>query len=330
MIFRWAMRAALACSLLAAGCSSDPASSDATIATIDTMAATTPVTGPETAPVLPVTFTDDSGNEVTVDDVSRIIPVNGDLAEVVWALGLGDNVVATDISATYPAAADATAKIGYQRALVAETILTYEPTVILADDLAGPPEVLEQLRTTGIPVVIIDRTKTVDSPMAKVAAVAQALGVPTRGDALVETMRAEVDSALAASETAVAESGRPRVLALYLRGSTVQLTFGKGSGVDVFIDAAGGLDVGTEAGIVDTQQLSTEAIVAAQPEILLVTTTGLESVGGVDGLVAIPGIGETPAGKNRWVLAYEDQYLYGFGPRIGQLLTELVDGVPCT
>ena len=75
----------------------------------------------------------------------RIIPVNGDLAEVVYALGLGDQVVATDISATYPPAAAATPKIGYQRTLVAETILSYEPTVVLADDLAGPPEVLDQL-----------------------------------------------------------------------------------------------------------------------------------------------------------------------------------------
>lgn len=301
-----------------------------TTPTSDTVAATSPPdtsavdTTPEVAPVLPVTVVDDTGESITVTDASRIIPVNGDLAEVVWALGLGDNVVATDISATYPAAADATAKIGYQRALTAETILTYEPTVILADELAGPPEVLDQLRQTGIPIVIINRDRTVAGPTNKVQAVADALGVSNRGAALVATMQPEIDAALAHADRAVVTGGRPRVLALYLRGTSVQLAFGKGSGVDVFIDAAGGLDVGTETGIVDTQELSIEAIVAARPDYILVTTSGLESVGGIDALLAIPGIDQTPAAANRAVLAYEDQYLYGFGPRIGQLLEELV------
>src|SRR5688572_4481039 len=188
----------------ATGCSSSDAGADSSAAislpaiptsTTATVATTVPTTAsgpastspaPEAAPVLPATYTDSDGNDVTVTDVSRIIPVNGDLAEVVWALGLGDNVVATDISATYPAAADATPKIGYQRALTAETILSYEPTVILADDLAGPPEVLDQLRTTGIPVVIIKRLKNIEAPANKIAAVAAALGVPGRGAKLVE------------------------------------------------------------------------------------------------------------------------------------------------
>ena len=96
----------------------------------------------------------DAGGAPTAPDTAeRIIPVNGDLAEVVFALGLGGQVVATDISATYPPAANETPKIGYQRTLVAETILAFEPTVILADDLAGPAEVLDQLRDAGVRVV---------------------------------------------------------------------------------------------------------------------------------------------------------------------------------
>lgn len=279
---------------------------------------------PGVAPVLPVTVVDDTGESITITDVSRIIPVNGDLAEVVWTLGLGDNVVATDISATYPAAADASPKIGYQRALTAETILAYEPTVILADELAGPAEVLDQLRQTGIPVVIINRDRTVKGLTDRVIAIATALGVVDRGAALAATMQPEIDAALTEADAAVASTGRPRVLALYLRGPSVQLAFGKGSGVDVLIDAAGGLDVGTEVGIVDTQELSIEAIVAARPDYIIVTTSGLESIGGIDALLAIPGIDQTPAAATRAVLDYEDQYLYGFGPRVGQLLSDLV------
>ncbi len=254
----------------------------------------------------------------------RIVPVNGDLAEVVYALGLGDQVVATDISATYPAAAQQTPKIGYQRALVAETILAYDPTVVLADDNAGPPEVLQQLEAAGVRVVRFPKEETIDSPARKVREVAAALGVPARGEEVVATLDAQLTAAEQRADAAVAATGRPKVLALYLRGPNVQLTFGKGSGIDAVIAAAGGTDAGTEMGVVDNAELSIESIVKEAPDVLLVTTTGLESVGGIDALLATPGIDRTPAAVNRRVVAFEDQYLYGLGPRTGELVGELV------
>ena len=216
----------------------------------------------------------------------RIVPVNGDLAEVVYALGLGDDVVATDISATYPPEAQATPKIGYQRTLVAETILARDPSIVLADENAGPPEVLDQLEAAGVRVVRFPEQQTIDAPAEKVRAVAEALGVPARGEELVATLDAELADAEERAAAAVAATGRPKVLALYLRGSSVQLAFGKGSGVDAVIAAAGGIDAGTEMGVVDNAELSMESIVEAAPDVLLVTTTGLASVGGVDGLLA--------------------------------------------
>jgi iron complex transport system substrate-binding protein len=291
---------------------------------------TTTVPLPEESPVLPVSLTDSTGTAVTIESVERIVPVDGDLAEVVFALGLGDNVVATDLSATYPPEVDRVPDIGYQRALNAEPIASVEPTVVLATDLAGPPEALEQLRALGIDVVVIEREFTLDGPARKVMAVAEALGVPERGRALVATMQSEIDAAVAAA-AGVAE--RPRVLVLYLRGELTQLIFGSGTGVDVTVAAAGAVDVAAELGVEDTRPLSAEAIVAAAPDVFVVTTRGLASVGGIEGFLALPGIAETPAGRSGSVLAYEDQYLLGLGPRYGQLLVELtadLHGTPDT
>lgn len=134
-------------------------------------------------------------------DVRRIVPVNGDLAEVVWALGLGSQVVATDISATFPPEADHSPKVGYQRALVAETVLAFEPTIVLADDNAGPPAALEQLEGTGVTVTRIPRSHTLDEPVAKVRAVAEALGVD--GAALAERVQASIDDAVAGATAPV-------------------------------------------------------------------------------------------------------------------------------
>ena len=129
------------------------------------------------APVALVTLVAACGgsSEAQVDAVERIVPVDGDLAEIVFALGLGDQVVATDLSATYPPEADALPQIGYQRALTAEPIAAVDPTMVLATDLAGPPETLDQLRELGIPVVVIERQLTLDGPAAKIRAVAETL-----------------------------------------------------------------------------------------------------------------------------------------------------------
>ncbi|HEV7762964.1 MAG TPA: ABC transporter substrate-binding protein [Acidimicrobiales bacterium] len=307
------------------GRGADPAAEAASATTVGTVAPEG--AEPEAAPVLPVTVTGADGVEVTVDDASRIIPVNGDIAEVVFALGLGDDVVATDLSATYPPEADALPEIGYQRTLLAEQILGLEPTVVVANTDAGPPEVLDQLRDAHVPVVVVDYPHDLTGPAAKIRLVAQALGVPARGEALAR----EVDATLAtatdqATERVEAAGGEPlRAAFLYLRGTNVQQVGGRGSGVDALLEAAGVVDVGVELGVDEFQPLTDESLLEAAPDVLVVTTTGLESVGGIDGLVEVPAVAGTPAGRDRRVVALDDQLLLGLGPRAGDALQELVD-----
>lgn len=272
------------------------------------------------APALPVTITDKDGRQVTVSDVSRIIPLNGDITEVIWALGLGDNVVATDASATYPEAAKALPKIGYQRQLAAEGILSLRPTVVIGNENAGPPAVIEQLRAAGVPVVILTNAATPEGALTKIRSVGAALGVPDRAEQLAAKTQSEIEAAEALASKASTE---PSVLFLYLRGSATQQIGGQGTAADALIAAAGGLDAGTRAGIQGFKPLTPEALVTAQPDVLLLLTAGLESVGGIDGLLALPGIAQTPAGKNKRVVHFEDQYLLGMGPRVGQAMMEL-------
>lgn len=271
-------------------------------------------------PALPIEVVDATGHTVRIDSTERIVPLDGDLAEIVFALGLGDQVVATDISATFPPAAAALPDIGYQRALSAEPIAAVEPTVVLATDLAGPPETLASLRDLGIPVVIIERHHGLDGPADKIQAVADALGVSAVGADLATTVTAEITTVI---DEATSEEVGPRVAVLYLRGNNTQLLLGSDALINAVLSGIGAVNVGAELGIRDHRQITAEALLVAAPDVFLVTTTGLESVGGVDGLLAIPGIAQTPAGSEGHVLAYEDQYLLGGGPRTGQLATEL-------
>jgi iron complex transport system substrate-binding protein len=260
-----------------------------------------------------------SGTTTTAADTSRLVVLNGDLAEIAFALGLGDRVVATDSSATFPPAAVALPKIGYQRSLSAEGIIAQRPSLVLGSNDAGPPAVLDQLRTAGVRVVIIEERHDLDAPAAKIRAVGKALGVAEKADELAGDVQRDLDD-LAAKAADVDD--QPRVAVLYLRGGNVQLLFGDEQGAGTIADAVGAVPAVASK---STIPLTPEALVAAAPDALVVTTSGLQSVGGIEGLLRIPGVATTPAGKARRVFAYDDQMLLGFGPRAAACWTQLFD-----
>ncbi len=272
--------------------------------------------------VLPVTVTSDDGRSVTISDTSRIVPLFGDITELVFQLGFGDNVVARDVSATFQEATDLPV-VTRAHDVSAESVLSLKPTVVFADEQTGPPEALEQIRSVGVPVVIFKRPTSLNQVTTNITAIARALGVPEAGKALAATTEAKLDKVAA---TAPSAGDPPRVAFLYLRGQAgVALLGGPGSGPDSMIDAAGGIDAGTAAGMSRAfTPITSEALVKAAPDVLLLTSTGLKSVGGIDGLLEMPGIAQTPAGKNRRVITVEDGLLFSFGSRSPEALQQII------
>ena len=272
-----------------------------------------------------MTVTDVDGNEMVIEDVSRLVVLNGTITEVVFALGLGDHVVGVDVTSTYPPEALELPDVGVQIALSAEGIVSLAPTLVLGTTFAGPPEVIEQVRGTGIPVLIIPDYNSLDDIEVKITRIATALGVPRRGERLAAESLASIDGSSLDCRRGPRDS--PRVAFLYLRGAQTQLIGGDGAGATSLIEAAGGIDVGVEAGVEGFTAITPEALVTANPDVILVFSTGLESVGGVDGLLRIPGMAQTEAGRNRAVVAFDGQYLLGYGPRTGAVLAELIDAI---
>lgn len=282
-----------------------------------------------TAPVLPVSVTDAEGRSVTVTDVSRILPIDisGTIAATVFALGLGDNVVGRDTSTDFNGteALPVVTKSGHT--LNAEAILQLAPTVVLTDTSIGPKEVRQQLRDAGITVVVISSERRLDTTDELVDEISTALGVPTRGDALNERLRVELDEV--ASEVAAVtpknRADKARMLFLYVRGNAnIYYIFGRDSGADSIIDAVGGIDVASEIGWEGVQPMTAEALVAAQPDVIVMMTKGLESMGGIDGLLEkLPAVAQTPAGANRRIIDMEDSQVLSFGPRSAEIVRAL-------
>jgi iron complex transport system substrate-binding protein len=278
---------------------------------------------------LPVTVTDAQGTRVTVKDTSRILALDiyGTFSQTVFDLGLGDQVVGRDISTQFEEAQDLPLVTGQGHELVAEKILALDPTVILTDTSLGPWDVILQMRDAGIPVVVLDSHRSIDNITSLTEQVANALGVPAEGKRLAARTKSEVD-ATTAEIAKVAPStvqDKLRTVFLYVRGQAgVYYMFGEGSGADSLIDAVGGYDVSKEIDWKGMKPVTDEGLIAAQPELILMMTKGLESVGGVDGLLErLPAIAQTPAGQKHRIVDMTDAAILGYGPRTADVLNSL-------
>ncbi|MCX5038204.1 ABC transporter substrate-binding protein [Streptomyces coelicoflavus] len=272
-------------------------------------------------PRLPVTVRSADGERVTVERAERIVPLSGSLSEIVFTLGLGDRVVARDVTATFEQAAGLPV-VTRGHDVSAESVLSLKPDLVIAETTTGPEEAVGQIRAAGVPVLFVEAAKGLDDVGPRIEAVADALGVPAAGKEL--TRRSE--QRIAAVRGDVPHGDKPRVAFLYLRGSaSVYLIGGADSGAGSLIEAAGAVDAGAASGLDrDFTAITSEALVKAAPDAILVMSKGLESVGGVDGLVKIPGIAQTPAGMDRRVVSVEDGVLLNYGPRTDQVLKSVV------
>lgn len=260
----------------------------------------------------------DTGTPIRVRDPRRIISVASGAAETIAALGMAEALVGRDIASQgelltrIPVVTDT-------HALSAERALTLRPTLLLIDEMTGPKTAIAAVAKTGVQVVSLPQAWTVDAAKNRIRDVASLLGVPKRADELIAMMGGQEKFSL---------TPKPRVAFLYLRGSAaVYLVGGKGSGADSLIKAAGGVDVGASAGLKQFTPLTPEILANLKPEVLLVMTKGMSSVGGAKGLFALPGVAQTPAAKFHRAIAVDDGLLLAFGPSTVSLVRALHEGL---
>lgn len=287
---------------------------------------------PAPQPELPVTVIapEPSGDrEVTVVDASRVIALSlsGSVAETVYSLGLADRLVGRDVSTSFPGAEDLPVVTRDGHSIDAEGVLALNPSLIITDGSIGPTDVVLQLADAGVHVVTVERAIDADSSFIGMQQVADALGVGSAAPELIENVRQAITAKEAEVAALVPEdaSRRPRVAFLYVRGAAgVFYLFGEGSGVDSLIRSLGAIDVADEIGWVGQKPMTEEALIGMDPDVILVMTKGLESAGGVDGLLtAQPSLALTNAGMQRRIVDIDDSVLFAGGTRI----PDVIDGL---
>ena len=257
---------------------------------------------------------------------TRIVSLFGDITEILYALGVEDVIVGVDVSSVYPEAAQDLPDVGFAGALNAEGILGLAPTIVIGGGIVapGPVGVLEQLEQAGVEVLVLPELVGLDSPAIKIRTIGAAIGIPQRAEALA----LEVEQAIELAKPTPDPDGEEielKVLFVYLRRGGIQLVSGAGREAETIITASGGVDAGAAIGIEGWQPLSPEALLSINPDVYLVMQLGYDAVGGVEGMLAIPGMAETEAGKHSRVIVMEDILLLGFGPRMAETIVQLRD-----
>jgi len=246
----------------------------------------------------------------------RIVALANGSAEIISALGFKENLIGRDIAST-DADLSSVPIVTSGHLVVAEKIISLNPDLVLIDKASGPASALDTLRNSGISLVKIpDAWKLSDIP-AKVTSIAGAIAAPKAG----EKLNLRLSQLSAAAKTSGKKAG---IVFLYLRGgSAIYLIGGKESGADSLISAIGAVDLGAAKLANPFNAMSAELMASLNPDVILVMSKGLQSVGGISGLVELPGIAQTSAGKSGRVIAVDDSLLLSFGPRTPDLLKRL-------
>lgn len=252
------------------------------------------------------------------DTPKRVVSVGGALTETVYALGAGELLVGSDTTSYYPEEAANSPKVGYQRALSAEGILSLNPDLVLMTDEAGPPPVLAQLKSAGVNMLTLNAGRSLEDVKQNIEVIAEALDREAEGAKLIVGM-SETEAKL---KEAIVAQGQPRKIMFILQHTGgAPMVAGVNTAADSIIKLAGAENVVTD--YEGYKPLSPESATSLAPEILLVTSQGVEQAGGVDTIFAVPGLFLTPAAKEKKVVVMDSLLLLGFGPRTADAALEL-------
>lgn len=253
----------------------------------------------------------------------RIVSVSGAMTEIAYVLGAGPQLAGTDTTSLFPPAALTTPKVGYMRQLSAEGLLSLRPDTVMGTTEAGPGVVMDQLRSAGVKVELVEADHSWSEVQRKVAAVGRA----TSRTAQATALQARLDAEWAGVQATVARyTGRkPRAIFILSHTASPQVA-GRNTAAHAMLDYAGFVNAFTDGQarpFSGYRPMTAEALAGAAPEVIVTTTQGMEAAGGLDKFWSRPGLALTPAYRRRALVALDALYLIGFGPRLPQAVAAL-------
>jgi iron complex transport system substrate-binding protein len=249
----------------------------------------------------------------------RIVSIGGALTEIVFALQAHADLVGVDTTSLYPDAAQNLHSVGYARSLSVEGVLALAPTQVIATEDAGPPAVLRQLSASGISVSVLAANHRFEGLTERIKRVGELTGRLAQATAIRQALQQEW--ARVRAQVAQRTIKSARVLFVLAHTPNQVMVAGTETGAQAMLDYVGAINAIN--GFTGYKPLTPEAVIAAQPDIVLLTDQGLKAGGGVDGILKLPGLEQTAAGRNHRFISLEAMFLLGFGPRLPAAVSAL-------
>lgn len=258
-----------------------------------------------------------STNTTQTDDL-KIVSLNGSVTETICALGLENNIVGVDVTSVYPASMKEKAKVGHGQKITAEGIMSLQPNLVIGTELDMTDHLKQQLKEANVKTLYFDRKYTLAETQSFILALADSVGKLEEGEKIVNQINIDIADAQKITERV---TDAPKVLFIYARGAGSLMVAGDDTPYASIIELAGGkLAI---KGFEGFKPLTTEAIVEANPDVILLFDSGFEALGGHNGVLATPGIDLTNAGRNNKIVHMDGGLLTNFGPRVGLGIKEL-------
>ena len=249
----------------------------------------------------------------------RLIIIGGALTEIVYLLKANSQLVGVDTTSIYPAAATRLPNVGYARSLSAEGILALRPTQLIATEDAGPPVVIKQIIDAQIPLTILPSGHQFKDLTDRVSIIGRLVHKTDSAQALASRLVLEWSNTQ--EKVTYSKLNNTRVLFILSQNPSQLMVGGEKTSADAMITYAGGRNA--ISGFRGFKPLTPEAVIAANPDVLLLTDQGMRAVGGIGGVLRFPGVSQTRAGKEQNIVSLEAMYLLGFGPRMPSAVAEL-------
>ncbi|MEW5922257.1 MAG: cobalamin-binding protein [Bacillota bacterium] len=262
-----------------------------------------------------LTLTDDLGREVCLErKPERIVSLAPSNTEMLFALGLDEQIVGVSEHCNYPAAALEKAKAGTFSEPNLELIVSLNPHLVVAGHFHE--EKLARLEELGIPVLVLNPS-TVEEIYASLELLGEAAQVEENAHRLVAQMRER----MRAVEQKMAHlSTRRRVY--YEVYADPLMSVGRTSVIHELIEIAGGYNIFADVEA-PYPKITAEAVVDRDPEVII-----FPNYHGTEGVLANeiiqrPGWESISAIKNERVVGVSPDKFSRPGPRVVEAVEEL-------
>lgn len=196
---------------------------------------------------------------------ARIVSTSPSITETLFALGLGDRVVAVSRYCRYPAEAAALPKVGTYLQPDVELIARLRPDLTIVHP--GPNGLERRLSILKIPSVTVEQG-SLSSVFSSIRIIGAAAGVSDRASTLVATLEARLQRI----RTAVAGRRPQRVLLIVGRrpGTLTDLVaVGRSSYMSDLATIAGGVNVLSQDGLPEYPRISMETAIRLGPDVII-------------------------------------------------------------